>query len=470
MPGFCWGGPSGPAKVASPRQCETIFTLGSTTGAGQKERWFREALDFRRLNLATRKDSFPIPRTQDCLDALESAKVFSTSDITSAYNQIPVREQDIPKTAFISKYGLFEFTTMPFGLCNSAATFQKLTEVALNGLQWITCLIYLDDVIIFSASFDDHLVQLSDVLARTADAGLKLKPRKCHFFEEEVAFLGHLVSSNGVLPHPGNSNKLVEWPAPTNVTEVRGILGLGNYYRRFVRDFSKIVQPLIKLTKKDTLFVWTEATQAAFERLKEVLLISPDVMAFPSESGQYILDKDASDKTIGAILSQVQEGRERVIAFGSHMLNRAERNYCVTDRELLSVKFFVDQYKHYLLGRRFLIRTDHQALRWLFSLKETKSRVARWIELLSAYDFEIEYRPEKKHSNADALSRCPNPRQCACEEPEQLLECGLCDKCLRKVLSWRAPWFKLTFQWGKSLVRDSLSGPCGRCCRPCGSS
>ena len=183
----------------------------------KKDGSVRPYVDFRRLNLTTRKDSFPIPRTQDCLDALEGANVFSTLDITSAYNQI--REQDIPKTAFISKYGLFEFTTMPFGLCNSAATFQRLMEVALNGLQWVTCLIYLDDVIIFSASFDDHLVQLSDVLARIADAGLKLKPRKCHFFEGEVAFLGHLVSSNGVLPHPDNIKKLVVWPAPTNVTE-----------------------------------------------------------------------------------------------------------------------------------------------------------------------------------------------------------------------------------------------------------
>ena len=188
---------------------------------------------------------------------------------------------------------------------------------------------------------------------------------------------------------------------------------------------------MVELTKKDTPFVWTEATQSAFERLKEVL-VSPDVMALPSESGQYILDTDASDKTIGAVLSQVQKGTERVIAFSSHMLNRAERNYWVTDKELLAVKFFVVQYKHYLLGRRFLIRTDHQALRWLFSLKEPKSWVARWIELLSAYDFKIEYWPGKKHSNAEALSRCPNPRQCACEEPEQLLQCGPCDKCLRK--------------------------------------
>ena len=179
----------------------------------------RPCVDLRRLNLATRKDSFPFPRTQDCLDALEGARVFSTLDITSPYNQIPVWEQDIAKAAFISKYGLFVFTTMLFGLCNSAATFQRLMEVALNGLQWITCLIYLDDVIIFSVSFHDHLVQMSDVLARIPDAGLKLKPRKCHFFEQEVAFLGHLVSSDGVLPHPDNIKRLVEWPAPTNLTD-----------------------------------------------------------------------------------------------------------------------------------------------------------------------------------------------------------------------------------------------------------
>ena len=385
----------------------------------------RPCVDYRRLNFSTRKDAFPIPRTQDCLDALEGAKLFPTLDITSAYNQIPVREEDIAKTAFISKY---QFTTMPFGLCNAPATFQRLMEVALNGLQWITCLIYLDDVIIYGSSFDDHINRLEAVLVRISQAGLKLKPRKCHFFHEEVAFLGHLVSGAGVLPHPDNIQKLLDWPVPANVTEVRGILGLGNYYRRFVRDFSKMVHPLTELTKKEKAFIWTGPCQEAFEKLKQAL-VSPDIMAFPSVSGLFILDTDASDRTIGAVLSQLQDGSERVIAYGSHALNKAECNYCVTDRELLAVMFFMIQYKHYLLGRHFLVRSDHQALRWLFNLKEPKSRIARWIELLSAFDFDIEYHPGKKHGNADALSRCPNPRQCLCEET-QALKCGPCRKCL----------------------------------------
>ena len=397
----------------------------------KKDGSVRPCVDYRRLNFSTCKDAFPIPRTQDCLDALEGAKLFSTLDITSAYNQIPVREEDIAKTAFISKYALYEFTTMPFGLCNAAATFQRLMEVALCGLQWVTCLIYLDDVIIYGSNFAEHINRLETVLDRIAQAGLKLKPRKCHFFQEEVTFLGHLVSGAGVLPHPDDIQKLLDWPVPSNDTEVRGILGLGNYYRRFVRDFSKLVHPLTELNKKDKAFIWTDSCQEAFVHLKQAF-VSPSIMAFPSDAGQFILDTDASDRTIGAVLSQSQSGVERVIAYGSHALNKAERNYCVTDRELLAVKYFMMQYKHYLLGRHFLVQSDHQALRWLFSLKEPKSRIARWIELLSAFDFEVEYRPGKKHGNADVLSRCPNPRQCQCEEDPRILKCGPCQKCERR--------------------------------------
>ena len=191
--------------------------------------------DFRKVNSVTRKDAFPIPRIQDCLDALGSSMYFSTLDMTSSYNQVPIREEDIPKTAFVTKHGLFEYKTMPFGLCNAPSTFQRMMELILRGLQWKTCLVYLDDVIVFSTSFQEHLERLTIILEKIREANLKLKPVKCSLFQKEVEFLGHVVSEQGIQPNERNIQKIVNWPEPKNVTETRQFLGLCSYYRRFIR-------------------------------------------------------------------------------------------------------------------------------------------------------------------------------------------------------------------------------------------
>ena len=322
----------------------------------------RPCIDYRRLNAVTVQDAFPLPRTEDCLDAVSGSVLFSTLDITSAYNQIPVNEEDIYKTAFVTKYGLYEYTTMPFGLCNAPSTFQRIIELALRGLQWITCLIYLDDVIIFGRNFKEHLSRLKEVLLRIRRANLKLKPSKCHLLQEEVEFLGHVVSEEEILPNPRNIEKLLNWPRPVNTTQVRGTIGLGSYYRRFVKDFSKLVHPLTELIKKDKPFKWTDKCEEAFQKLKEVLT-GAEVMGYPKNDCQFVLDTDACDISLGAVLSQIQAGRERVIGYASRTLSSTERNYCVTDKELLAVVNFVQYYRHYLLGRQFLVRTDHQALK-----------------------------------------------------------------------------------------------------------
>ena len=396
----------------------------------KKNGQLRPCVDYRRLNAVTRKDAYPLPRTQDCFDAVAGSTLFSSMDITSAYNQIPIREKDIPKTAFVTKHGLFEFTTMPFGLCNAPATFERLMELALAGLQWKICLIYLDDVLVFSKTFDEHMNRLNAVLDRIRKANLKLKPVKCHFLRPEVAYLGHILSAEGVQPNPDNLAKVQAWKQPTTVKEVQSFLGLANYYRRFIQDYSYHVRPLIDLTKKNKFFNWTEDCTKAFQFVKEELT-SPPIMSHPSREGDFILDTDASLVSIGAVLSQIQDGEVKVLAYGSKSLSKTEQNYCVTDRELLAVRYFTEYYRCYLLGKKFLIRTDHQALKWLFSMKEPKNRIARWIEALSEFDFSVEHRAGQKHGNADAMSRCPNPWQCDCKAFDKL-RCGPCPKCIRK--------------------------------------
>ncbi len=238
----------------------------------KKDGSVRTCTDYRGLNSVTVKDAFPLPRTEDCLDAVAGAKVFSTMDITSAYNQVPIRKEDIPKSAFVTKYGLFECSTMCFGMCNAPSTYQRLMEIVLAGLQWQICLIYLDDVIIFSDDFETHVGRIQEVLERMREANLKLKPKKCSLFKSEVKFLGHVLSEEGVLPDPDNVKRLAEWPTPRRVKDVRAFLGLGNYYRRFVQGYSQLVKPLTALTQKAVPFQWTSDCEAAFQTLKNTLL------------------------------------------------------------------------------------------------------------------------------------------------------------------------------------------------------
>ena len=419
----------------------------------------RPCVDYRKLNQVTIKDAYPLPRIQECLDSLSGSVIFSTLDMTAGYNQIPIREKDISKTAFVSRHGLFEFCTAPFGLTNMPATFQRVMELALRGLSWTSCLIYLDDVIVFGTSVTDHLTKLQQILERLRQANFKLKPTKCELMKREVSFLGHIVSNQGVRPNVDNVLKVQQWPEPENVTEIRQFLGLASYYRRFVRNFAMIARPLTDLTKKESKLVWTDQCKQAFNELK-TQLTGPEIMAYPNDSGGYILDTDASDFAVGAVLSQIQEGQERVVAYASRSLNKAEKNYCVTDKELLAILYFTGYFRCYLLGRAFLVRTDHQALKWLFSLREPKGRIARWIEVLSAFDFSVEYRAGKKHANADGLSRCPNPRDCDCDtESSEDLKCGPCRKCKKRATDMASTWTHPTRRTRQQDRSESLPDP-----------
>ena len=390
----------------------------------KKDNSIRFCIDYRRVNEVTIKDSHPIPRIESILDALSGSKFYSTIDLKSGYWQVKVAEEDKPKTAFsIPGGGHWNFTVMPFGLCNAGATFQRLMEKVLSHLSWEICMVYLDDIIVLAPDFSQHLENLDKVFGRLKEANLKINPKKCKLFQREVSYLGHIINGQGIKTDPDKIDAVQNWPRPNNIRDVRSFLGICSYYRKFVKGFSVIAKPLHKLTEKSQKFVWDSDCQEAFDKLKRALTSSP-ILSYPRKEGQYVLDTDASNTGMGSVLSQIQDGDEKVLSYYSKLFNTAERRYCVTRRELLAIVQSIKHFHHYLYGQVFKIRTDHGSLRWLLKFKNPEGQIARWLETLASYQFEIEHRPGRLHGNADALSRRP------CAE----VECPYCAKAEVKYL------------------------------------
>ena len=372
----------------------------------KKDGTLRFCVDYRRLNAVTYKDSYPLPLIDNCLNALSGSSWYSTLDLRSGYYNIPIAEEDRDKSAFITQGGCFRFTVMPFGLTCAPSEFQRLMDVVLCGLSYLTCLVYLDDVIVFGSSFDERLMRLEQVFDRLARANLKLKPSKCSLCQRSVDFLGHVVSADGIAMQEAKISAITEWPPCKSVADVRAFMGLTGYYRRFVKNFSVIATPLYSLMKKNVEFKWSDECQHAMDELK-ARLVSQPILALPISEGWYLLDTDASDFGLGAVLSQEQDGCERVIAYASRILNKAERKYETTRKELLAIVYGLKQYKQYLLGRHFVIKTDHAILSWLQRTAEPMLQLARWLTFIEQFDYKILHRPGTQHGNADGLSRRP---------------------------------------------------------------
>ena len=379
----------------------------------------RFCADFRKLNAVTKKDVYPIPRLDDALDRLANCKYFTSLDMASGYWQIPVAPPDREKTAFVTPDGLFEFNYMPFGLCNAGATFQRTMDRILAEFRWQFCIVYIDDVLIYSRSFSEHLQHIDAVFKCFKEAGVVIKPSKCVFASSEITYLGHIINEHGTRPDPSKVEAVKHFPLLSTVTEVKSFLGLCSYFRRYVQNFAQLSEPLVGLTRKSVPFVWTAAQQKAFETLKERLISAPILAHYDAEA-ELQLHTDASIKGIGACLIICKQNREQVLAYASRLLNSAEARYSTTEQECLAVVWSIKKFRPYLFGKKFTVVTDHCALCWLMSRKEPAGRLSRWSIALQQYDFEVKYRSGKRHQNADALSRFP-VGEAAKEEDDDLI-------------------------------------------------
>ncbi|WVZ98524.1 hypothetical protein U9M48_043954 [Paspalum notatum var. saurae] len=379
---------------SSPWGCPALFVEKKDQGGK------RLCVDYRPLNAVTVKNKYPLPHIDILFDQLGGATVFSKIDLRSGYHQIKVREENIPKTAFSTRYGLYEYLVMSFGLTNAPAFFMYLmNSVFMNELDKFV-VVFIDDILVYSKNEKEHEEHLRIVLSRLREHKLYAKFSKCAFWLKEVAFLGHILSAKGVAVDPSKVEDVLNWKQPQTVTEIRSFLGLAGYYRRFIKDFSKIAKPMTALTQKNAKFAWSPKCEEAFGTLKKLLTSAP-VLAQPDITKPFDVYCDASGSGLGCVL--MQEGR--VIAYVSCQLRKHEVNYPTHDLELLAVVYALKKWRHYLLGNTCHIYTDHKSLKYIFTQPELNMRQRRWLELIKDYDLEVHYHPGKANVVADALSR-----------------------------------------------------------------
>ena len=387
----------------------------------KKDGRLRFCIDLRRLNNRTVKNAYSLPKIESILDSLIGAQIFSTLDLKAGYWQVEMAEECKAYTAFTcGPLGFYECDTMPFGATNAPATFQRLMHDCLGDLNMNWCIVYLDDIIIFSDTKEEHLKRLEAVFQKLFAAGLKLKPSKCFFFREEIEYLGHVVSGKGIATNPKKVEAVAKWPTPKTVYDVRSFLGFVGYYRRFIKDFSKIAKPIrevitglenqSKRSAKKTFVEWTEAADSAFEHLKK-LCISTPILANPDYKLPFVLHTDSSSEGLGAVLYQKQNGKLRVIAYASRSVSKSESYYPAHKLEFLALKWAVcEKFHEYLYGSNmFEVYTDNNPLTYVLSSAKLDACGQRWVAKLANYNFTIKYKCGLSNVEADALSRISWP-------------------------------------------------------------
>ena len=361
-------------------------------------------VDFRAVNNITIKNKYPLPRVDDLLDQLSSAKYFSKLDLTSGYWQVRIKKEDIPKTAFRTRYGHFEFLVMPFGLTNAPATFQHLMNSVFQEYLDDFVIVYLDDIMIYSKTYEDHLKHLELVFKKLQENQLYAKLKKCEFAKREVQYLGHTVSEKCIKPNEDKIKTIKNWTTPKNSKEVMSFLGLANFYRKFINDFSKRSVPLTKLIGKNSTFQWSDKEELAFQDIKQSLIQAP-VLKLPTRNGKFIIHTDASNEAIGAVLEQedTEDKSIKPVAYHSQKLQGAQINYPTHEKELYAIVRALQIWRHYLEGQRFIVCTDHHSINYLKTQPQLSKRQARWVELLAEFDYEVIYKPGYTNVVADAI-------------------------------------------------------------------
>jgi hypothetical protein len=378
---------------SSPWGCLALFVK-------KKYQSLRLCVDYRPLNAVTIKNKYPLPHIDILFDQLVGAKVFSKVDLRSGYHQIKIRPEDVCKTAFSTRYGLYKYLVMSFGLTNAPAHFMYLMNFVFMSELDMFVVVFIDDILIYSKSEEEHAQHLRVILQRLRDHQLYAKFSKCAFWLREVLFLGHVISAEGIAVDPSKVQEVLEWKSPKSITQIRSFLRLAGYYRRFIPNFSKIAKPMTQLLEKETKFKWSPQCEKAFLTLKKLLTTAP-VLAQPDIEKPFDVYCDASDTSIVGVL--MQDGR--VIAYASRQLRHHEEHYPTHDLELLAVVHALKVWRHYLLDNLVHIYTDHKSLKYLFTQPDLNMRQRRWLELIKDYEFEVHYHPDKANVVVDALSR-----------------------------------------------------------------
>ena len=381
---------------------------------------YRFAIDYRELNKITEPISFTIPTITEVFDTLADSKaqIFSLCDLRSGFHQIGLCPSTAEKASFITHKGVFTPTRLQFGLKNSPMCFQNLMSKVLKDLNWKIALVYIDDILIFSKNFDEHLGHLEQVFQNLRAANLKIHPRKCRFAVQEIVYLAHRINSFGIKIDDSKYQAIETYPVPRNVKNVRAFLGMAQFYRRYIKSFATIALPLNKLLRKDNKFVWTEDCQVAFETLKKALVTAP-VQAFPQFDKPFILAVDASDESIGYVLSQLDaDNREHPVAYGGRALHNEELRWHITDKEGLSLVEAIRQFRPYLANVPFTVYTDNVSVKYFQQIKDCQGRFGRWSLLLQGYNMQIIHKSSRNNANADGLSRRSYPPSPEVEEEE----------------------------------------------------